>query len=124
MEKHTSLIGAYEEGGKSCQDLITDSQRLTSIREKKEEGQRLMMQAEEMRKKGLEMIKTADAEEKKEKSIQQAIREFVSSDADFIKENGKETTVARLEERERHGKTFVVIKGSKSEKQFMVFFTV
>jgi len=123
-EKRSSLIGLFQDEGKSCQELITDAQRLFNIREKKEDGERLLRQAEEMRKKGLELIKAADAEEKKEKIIQQAIAEFINSDEDFIKENGKDSMAFRLDERERHGKTFVVIKGSKSEKQYMIFLKV
>ena len=124
MDKRQSLKSTFSHDGRSCQEIITDAQRLFEIREKKDEGERLVRDAEAMRKKGLELIKAADVAEKKEKIIQQAIREFIDSDAEFIEENGRDAMTVRLAEKEKNGRTFAVIKGINSEKQFMVFFKV
>ena len=122
MDKRASLKISYCHDGRSCQEIITDPQRMFDIREKKEEGERIIKEAEEMRKKGLALIKEADAEEKKEKTVQRAVQEFVGSDAEFIEENGEGAMVIRLSEGERSGRTFVVIKGANSKKQFIVFY--
>ncbi len=122
MDKRELLKRSYKHDGRSCQEIITDSQRMFDIREKKQEGERIIREAEEMRKKGLALIKEADAEEKREKVVQRAIQEFVDSDAEFIEENGRGAIVIRLSEGERSGKTFAVIKCPNSVKQFTVFY--
>jgi|GEM_PF-4803606 len=122
MDKRASLKTSYSHDGRSCQEIITDSQRMFDILEKKQEGERIITEAELMRKKGLALVKEADAEEKKEKIVQGAIQEFVGSDAEFIEENGECAMVVRLSEGERSGKTFVVIRGANSNKQFSVFY--
>ncbi len=124
MDKRELLKRSYSEDGRSCQEIITDAQRMFDIREKKQEGERIIREAEEMRKRGLALIKEADAEEKKEKTVQRAIQEFVGSDAEFIEENGRGAMVIRLGEAERSGKTYIVIKGANSKKQFTVFYTL
>ncbi len=122
MEKRASLKRSYSHDGRSCHEIISDAQRMFDIREKKEEGERIIREAEELRKKGLALIKEAEAEEKKEKTVQSAVQEFVSSDGDFIEENGEGVVVVRLSEGERGGRTFVVIRGADSKKQFIVFY--
>ncbi len=122
MDNRKLFKRAYSEDGRSCQEIITDAQRMFDIREKKQEGERIIKEAEELRKKGLALIKEADAEEKKEKVVQRAIGEFVDSDADYLEENGGSSMVYRLSEGERSGKTYVVIKGSNSEKRFTVYY--
>jgi len=124
MDKRELLKRTYNQDGRSCQEIITDSQRMLDIREKKQEGERIIREAEEMRKKGLALVKEADAEEKKEKTVQRAIREFIDSDEEFIEENGEGAKVIRLSEGEKSGKTYIVIKGSNSDKQFLVFYSL
>ncbi len=122
MDNRKSVQSAYSHDGRSCQEIITDAQRMDDIREKKEEGVRIIKEAEEMRQKGLALVKEADAEEKKEKAILKAVLEFVASDAEFIEENGEGAIVIRLSEEERSGRTYVVIRGADSKKQFIVFY--
>lgn len=124
MAEHELLKSAYQHDGRSCREVISDAQRMIEIREKKEEGERIINEAEVMRKRGLALLKEAEAEEKKEKIVQKAIKEFVSSDADFLAENGSDSDVMRLREGDRSGKTYIVIKGSNSRKEFAVFFRV
>ncbi|MBF0559871.1 MAG: hypothetical protein HQL08_13950 [Nitrospirae bacterium] len=123
-EGHKLLKAAYRHDGKSCREVISDAQRMLEIREKKEEGERLISEAESMRKRGLALLKEAEAEEKREKIIQSAIQAFVLSDQEFIADNGSCSDVMRLREGEKNGRTYVVIKGSNSPKEFPVFFRV
>ncbi len=124
MEKREFLKASYQNDGRSCREVITDSQRMFDIRERKEEGERIIREAEEMRKRGLALIKEAGAEEKKEKVVQSAIQAFIATDADFIAENGERSDVIRIREGERSGRTYVVIKGVNSAKEFAVFFRI
>lgn len=124
MAEHELLKASYQHDGRSCREVISDAQRMIEIREKKEEGERIISEAEVMRKRGLALLKEAEAEEKKEKIVQKAIKEFVGSDADFLAENGDNSDVMRLREGERSGKTYIVIRGSNSRKEFAVFFRV
>lgn len=124
MEKRATLKAIFRPDGRSCQEIITDAQRLSDIRDKKQEAERLLRDAEEMRKKGLALLKEADAAQKKEKAIQSAIGEFIATDDDFIRENGEHAAVMRLREGEKGEKTFVVIQGTNSPKQYAVFFTI
>jgi vacuolar-type H+-ATPase subunit H len=124
VDKRELLKSTYSSDGRSCQEIITDSQRLSDIREKKQEGERIIREAEEMRKKGLALVKEADAEEKKEKIVQKAIREFVDSDQEFIADNGEGAKVIRLSEGEKSGRTYIVIKGPNSDKQFLVLYSL
>ena len=122
MEKRSLLKRKYGHDGRSCQEMITDAQRMFDIREKKQEGERIIKEAEDMRKRGLALLKEADAEEKKEIRVQKAIQEFVDSDTEYREENGTYAMVIRLSEGERSGRTYVVIRGSNSVKQFTVFY--
>jgi hypothetical protein len=124
MGKRQLLQSTFRDDGRSCQEIITDAQRMFDIREKKQEGERIVKEAEEMRKKGLALIKEADSEEKKEKTIVGAIQEFIASNSDFIAENGERSDVIRLREGERSGSNYIVIRGANSTKEFPVFFRI
>lgn len=120
--KHTILQKAFQTDGKSCRELIADRERLDLIENEIKRGEALIQEAERMRKEGLEIKKKAEAEKQKELIIRAAIAKFKSSDEEFIKENGENSRVTRLREGEMSGKTYVIISGEKSPKQFQVFF--
>lgn len=120
--KRTKLRNAYCTEGKSCKELISDRERLDLIEAELRRGEELLLQAERLRKQGLELKKRAEEERRKELILQEAIRRFVQTDPEFIEENGQGAPVLRLREGDLSGRTFVVITGEASAKQFQVFY--
>lgn len=120
--KKTRLRNAYRTEGKSCKELISDRERLDLIESEVRRGEEMMLQAEQLRKQGVEIKKRAEAERRKELVIQEAIRRFASTNPEFIEENGPNAPVLRLREGDLSGRTFVVVTGEASARQFQVFY--
>lgn len=121
-KKKTTLKSAFTVDGKSCRELISDRDRLDQLDAEIRRGEELIQEAERLRKQGMEIRKKAEAGRKRELTIQEAVRAFKLSDEEFVKENGTDSVITRLREGELSGKTYVVIIGDKSDKQFQVFF--